>query len=513
MPTKYQSTKAYAAVSAAHGPGRSSSLVLSAVEKRNAAIALLICIVARFLALLPGYSIDDYGLFARNDASLTLKVIAQGRALFPPILRALTALGSDPPFSGVLGAAALSAVLIGVGLVVCRSWGIENRSGASLLALLLISLHPYQAEIFTFRTATVCVAIAMALAFAGFSLCARASRAWPAGVAAIIASLFLYQSVLNYLAIALLFTILFRWTDETPQFSHDTKYQVLGIGSAVLTYLVLNRLVIMFFQVTPVSRSQLLPISDGVARIGQAWLQVETMFWRSEPIMPAAVKLLLLAVAVLWLILFPLSVTRVPPRVSWVRTEFLFVAFGVTAVPFVLGLALPLREWWPVPRIFAHIGVFWAAISSFIWIRCSPRMKCLVGPLSATIIFSFVGINNHVFLDQNRLNMRDLAKANRIIERLEQLPEFPHLLGVIVDGGSGSYSSPIQTIQGDMNVSGLYASWSKTPLLNELSGQNWQTAPDDIQLKAGQYCNVSAKWPAPESVAVIESFGVICLAK
>ncbi len=112
-----------------------------------------------------------------------------------------------------------------------------------------------------------------------------------------------------------------------------------------------------------------------------------------------------------------------------------------------------------------------------------------------------------------RLNERDEAQANRIVTRLEMLPNFKSLRGIAIDGGLSGYPVPVTTDIHDMNVSAFSKSWSKLPLLIEASGYDFQPAPPSIQAAAAAYCSEVPKWPASQSVSTIESYGVVCLPK
>jgi hypothetical protein len=128
------------------------------------------------------------------------------------------------------------------------------------------------------------------------------------------------------------------------------------------------------------------------------------------------------------------------------------------------------------------------------------------------ILFSFIGLNDVIFTDQLRMNMRDIEKANRIVARIEALPGFEQIQDVVISGGFWAYSSPVRTTLGDMNISALYVPWSKVPLLNEATGYRFLIAPPDVTKKANTYCQGSSKWPAPQSVIKMGSFAVVCLA-
>ncbi len=128
------------------------------------------------------------------------------------------------------------------------------------------------------------------------------------------------------------------------------------------------------------------------------------------------------------------------------------------------------------------------------------------------MILSFIGIDNHLTVDQLRINRRDQAQANRIVARLEMLPEFRSLRGIAIEGGPANYQAGITgTDMHDMNVSAFSKPWSRLRVLIEVSGYDFQPAPASIQKAAATYCNGVPKWPAAQSVSSIESYGVVCL--
>ena len=483
-------------------------------EARIAAGALLLCFVARFHALLPGYSIDDYRLF-RGDLgeAEAERALRDGRALLQAMRVALSKIDALPPYSFVLGWFVLSAALIVAGILLARMWGVDRKPAAVLATVLVVALHPYQTELFTFHVMTLFVGIGLILSFLALALCVRSRSYWLASVVMLAASLSLYQVIINYMALAIVFAALFYWTTSEQDRTWIMGGLIPRISAcfvAVVLYMIVNKLVAIVYQVPLHSRTQMVALSEIPTRLRLIVERLSVMFAIGEPVVPAGTKLLLLAFAAVW---FAWAVTMaVRRRQSW-RNGLCLAAAMLAGVPLALGIIAVLKDWWPVPRVTSQISIFWAGAIAFCLIHSTGVVRRVLAVIAGIAIFAFIAGDNHIVLDQLRLNMRDIAKANRIIERLEALPDFPQLRGVIIHGGYWSYPLPLQTTEGDLNVSSLYAPKAKIPLLNEVSGYNFATAlpPPSIQKAVDAYCHDAPKWPAAQSVTSLESYGVVCL--
>jgi hypothetical protein len=482
---------------------------LSSAEVRVTVVALIASLIARWHAFAPAYSIDDYGLMTEGGSGLLSGAIAQGRSLVFLLRAALTSLGALPPHSFVLGSVIMHATLVGIAVFCCRLWGIQERFSIAAAASLLFVLHPYQAEIFTFKTAVLFVALALALAFLG--LAAAASHGWRfgAGVLAFTAALMLYQAVLNYAAVAVLFgaLIYFARGEAAWFFRNVARRQITLIAVSVVLYFAATAAIASAAAVGMNERTELLRAGDIGTRIGVAGQQLQQMFTRPEPIMPRLPKLLL-AFATAAAAVGALAASRHRGRTA--------AAIGVAVLigaPLCLGVVLVLKQWWPVPRVFAHTGLMWAGMFALCAGSSAPVFRRIALGVAAVVVFSFIGTNNHVFSDQLRIQMRDVSKTNRILGRIEMLPDFRSLQGIVVHGGYWTYALPLATQQGDMNVSLLYPAWTKRPLMNEVSGYNFPPAPDAVAGKAAAWCTPEKKWPAAEAVTAIDNFAVVCLAE
>lgn len=515
VPKREEGILAEPVAQSANSAGEASFWRLSRLETRVAVAALLLSVVARWQALLPAYSIDDFGLVNEETSELSSLAMAQGRALAYVLKTALIRL-DVLPHSAVLSSVLLMLVLVGVGIVVCRLWGIRNRAAECTIAVLFLTLHPYQAEIFTFKTAAIFLAIPLALSFFAISTCAHSPRHWLLSTIVLISALFLYQAVLNYIAMALLFSMVFHLArgveERSLSFWSSFKSQLMLVFVSVVLYALLALAIAGVARVPIHGRATLIGAPEIAPRIIVSLAQLRMMFVQTEPILPSTTKLLMILAPLVALGVSFFSMPGRALRLTFSRRAFPYLLIIIVGVPLCLGVILVLHEWWPVPRVLAHIGIFWAGIYALSLRLASPRGRHVLVAAAGVIVFSFIGINNHIFNDQVRLNMRDMAKANRIIMRVEALPDFDRITGIVITGGYWSYPSPIKTLEGDMNVSALFAAWSKTPVINEVSGYKLSLAPEQIAENAKAYCRSSPKWPAPQSVTTMKSFAVVCLA-
>lgn len=491
-------------------PEDSPVWLLSPVERNAAIVAVIAALVARLQAFLPGYSIDDFAaLVDRPD--ITASAFAQGRTLVPFLRNALIRLDALPPQAAVLSCTLLTIGLIALGLAACRLWGLSNRPLECTTVLLLATLHPYQAEIFTFRTGSYAVAAAVLLTAFGLVSCFRSRTHLWLSVLALTAALMLYQAVLNYAAVILLFCVVYRLALPRLPYPRSNaiffRSQITFACASVAVYFVLITLINRLAGISMHSRGTLLTLPELPARAGLVLNQLKVIFASGEPIFPIATKLVLIAGLGIG---FGLHLLQRRGRIE-LRTAGAFAIAAAAGIPLSIGMVAVLSLWWPVPRVFAHSGYIWAGVFALAVVVASEWSRRWLVACTAVAVFSFIGINNYVFNDQFRANIRDLAKANRIILRLESLPDFRLLKGVVLDGGYWAYGSPIDTVQGDMNISAFGAAWAKLPLLNEASGYRFNSAPDPVKQMAAEYCKTAPVWPADKALTVLESYAVVCL--
>lgn len=488
----------------------------SPTELRVGLIVVALSFIARFQSLLPGYSIDDYG-FANQAPPEWLghQAVAQGRILSHVLLAALARLGAAPPRAAPLGIFLLTVVLVAVGLWTCRSWGLRDRFGESLIVVSCIALHPYQAEIFTFRTAVLFFAVALAVTFVAIESCTRSKARWLLSLCALTCALSIYQNVLNYVFLAMLFAVVFRLAGcgarERDWWLNLRSRATLVLASVVLY--MLSASVVTRISTVPFSqRTAFLRLDEIGSRLVLLYHLGVKVFLQDEPILPIACKVLLLSVFAVGFAAYAADSLMKRKNGPLARTTLALTLAGLVGVPLCVGLQLILHAWWPVPRVLSQTSIFWAGMIGLIYasVNMAVRRVLLVGLV--VIFISFIGINNQIFNDQLRVNMRDLATANRILMRIEALPESDQITAIVFNGGVWSFPSPIRTVEGDMNISGFYASWANLELMNELTGDDFKHGSPEMVAKADSYCKSAAKWPALKSVTKIDTAAVVCFA-
>jgi hypothetical protein len=351
-------------------------------------------------------------------------------------------------------------------------------------------LHPYQAEVFTVRTTPLFLAIPLALSFIALLTCMRSKGHWLLSLAAMVCALGMYQVALNYIAMALLFSVVFHVAaggERSPRFWRTLASQIGVVGTGIAISMLLALAASRISGVPMEGRGALIGYREIGPRFQIAATQLKTMFIAAEPVLPEATKWLLLALLGITMAYVIAAERKLAPRRAMV------FALGIAGgVPLCIGAVLALKDWWPVPRVLAQTGIFWGGMFALVCQFARPAGRRFLFAGLSVVLFSFIGLNELILADQLRVNMHDIQKANRIVARIEALPDFDHIDGVVISGGFWAYPSAARTIQGEMNASALYVPWSKVPLLNEATGYQFLIAPPDVTSKATTYCKDSS---------------------
>jgi hypothetical protein len=506
------SSKAKAVSRDPRGELQASPWALTAAEKQAAAAALALSLIARIQTLLPGYSVDDYPhLLAPQHLSFEYS-LSQGRPLVAPLLAGLQALGLHPAEVMTLSTLSLVLALIFAGLVACRLMGISNRPLESTAVLSLLALHPYQAEIFTFRTASILTAIPMSLAFAALAVPKRRFWHWAAAVAGMAAAVSIYQTVIHYVALALVLALWMRALEgEWKQGWERIRSSVILLVLGVAVYFAALKAMLLATGVTLNARGALIGGGDLLYRAAQIQELLERMFVRGEPLVPVATKVMLLVLLVfVWT-----SVMRAghaADGAAGVRRRLVWLAGGTAAgVALSVGVIAVLKDWWPAPRVLSQIGLFWGGVLAIGLMHAGARMRPLLLGLGAAVVLSCTGLSIRVASEQLRLNRRDMTQAAQILAEVDRLPDAERLTGVCLHGGSRFYPAGFKTAFYDLNISALSVTWARTWLLNEVSGRNYVPPNDAVAAQAASYCANAPRWPRRDSVTRIGNYAVVCL--
>jgi hypothetical protein len=241
------------------------------------------------------------------------------------------------------------------------------------------------------------------------------------------------------------------------------------------------------------------------------------VFFESEPIMPGWLKvvaLLMLFVSLSVIVKFYFfDKKNSPPSAS----RIIFVVALLLLAPLSIGMILPFKDWWPVPRVLSHvsliIGLMFILSDLCLNGNLKNRLKWVNSVSRSLLVFGFVLMSNQIFADQLRINEWDRAMAIRLISRLEMDNNFNEAEYLHVSGGWWGYPAGVKTVQGDLNTSAFNAP-VKAELLIQSTGYNFfPTTKGEKAARGEAYCSSAPVWPAAGSTKVDGDLAIVCLKK
>lgn len=489
---------------------------LSTEEKKAFLIALCLLVVANGYTLFAyGYSTDTtVELFNPNPITLDF-FIRQGRYARGAIWLLISKIGIIDPVAQTLYAACAMLMLAFAGILVCRMWRI---TGPMLMVVVIgfLTLHPYQTEIFTFRESVFYIALAYLLGFLALYLADRKPGPFLVGTALLILALGIYQLILNYLGMAMLFMLVLstggQRTFKEELASIRFKPRLLMMICAVIGFEFIFHLSLHLYHVTQFDRSQWLPMSAVSERFGQLKLLYKKMFFADELIMPRLDKDLLLILLVAY---FGVATFRLRLDAIQLKTNYLAIPFFILplAALMIIGISTPLYTWWPEPRVLSAIGLFWAGVIAYASSSQSRPGNNIILAIAAIVMFSFIGVNNHILADQLRQNLRDRLTANRVISRFENMPGFQGMRKLAIVNPKWDYATPMTTTDMDLNMSSLSGNDLPVSTIKDVSGYNFTSLSMADAKFAENYCHKAPSWPAQASITIIQDIGIACLSK
>lgn len=473
-----------------------------------------------------GYSIDGYLMCAAPSDYWTgffKFFIANGRFGRAFIYSALHLFGVNDCFSPTLyGALSISLFLASL-LVVLRTWKISSVIGGVMIGGLFL-VHPYHAEMYSFREGGMYFALSLFLALLAVRMLTESAGAKLKKLKAImllICSLSIYQLSINYALMVLVFWTcekLLRPSDAENGMADFRKIlkeaagMVGAVAAAIVLYLIINKIVLAISGEVAGERTRLISPAAIPQRIAELPDLFHWLLFSNPDILPASVKNILVLIPLISLISVSVFCFKKgkDSGSQWLTfgTIVLTLLIGLLLVP---GVQLPLQEITRESRTLSAISLFLAG-SLMIVIKTQTKffLRWLVIPLPIVFVI-FAGNANHVLTDQIRVNARDAAKANRIFAALESHPAYSTLNKLAVIGGNWGYGATIYTAAGDLNISAFSVSWARTELIEEVSGHRFESLlPDEVE-SAKNFCNSSPKWPDRHSYDIHNGVGVVCL--
>lgn len=504
-----------------------SNFVWSRSDVKLYAFIFFLCVLAKGTAAFRGMSVDDYPFsFGVGNKQLEL-FLSQGRIFGWLVAYAVDWVGvnlNDTYFAMALFVLALQAALI---VSVLRFVGYTSVIGSGVIGGLM-ALHPYAAEMLTFKVILPVYALALVFTIIAIELVnSRANGFYckTLAVLTIAAALMTYQAALNYLLVVAFGSLLMSvvLNNQTAEFeSSRIALRAKGwslllfsfLGAAI--FLVVLSLIKSFGLVGNLtSRAKFIEMSQLSERFEQVVKTAYVIFLKAEPIYPLGLK-------IAFFILFVGSVLTIVVTLFNRGRSYFNIVFGLfllLATPLLaIGIIIPFDDWWPVPRVLAHsallFGVLFAAAGCAVrnsQIGLYRLLSQIFIFFGSVIVIGFVLINNQIFADQQKIAQWDRFKANRIVTRLEEMPEFDKVKRLYIDGGRWGYPINLRTLQGDMNISAFSPPWSKLPLLLESTGYKFDPPSSTEIRKGAELCASKRVWPDKESVFIDREIAVVCL--
>jgi hypothetical protein len=498
-------------------------------------IGLAISLVAKGVALFPfSRSVDSYPKLVAMSNNVSEaggafhEFIAQGRLGQLALIKALSYLGIVGPGGNTLYVFLALCCYVATGILLCRFWHIESRV-LQICVVGIFAIHPYHAEIFTFREATLCAGLAVLLGIVGLLVAGRGLFHWTPGWAMMMISMSLYQIAFNYIVIALIvFWILelsrsgeSRMPMRFPScFRNHIPQDVMPRASAIVAALV------GYFSVYKLSflvdaqassnneapRGAMLSLSHFHDRVYDVKHTLLHMFAVPEPLMPKVTKLLIALIAMLAIGVLACKSLRKAGFGGYIELAVICALLSAALLS-IMGVLIPLAVWFVPDRTLSGVSVLVAGLFAIVFMNGGIWTRRFAVAIATVLLFSFAGVNNVVLSEQLRVNSRDVETAVRMITRLESNPTFSTANKLAVIGNKHQYPLRFLTARrgSDVSASAFSQPWSKANLLREVSGYDFVVPSRQDLARAEDYCRDSRPWPDPTSVTVLDDIAVICI--
>jgi len=444
---------------------------------------LQICMVVAVVTLLarlpfliePGFSIDSYlAVLGSPNAGNFLQQGRFGQYLF---LVGTESLGVDTRTLGTLlqgpGVACFAAA-VPLFFMAFDTRTPVPRTGV-ILASLIITLHPFSAEMLTFPEASFTAHLSTALGILSVYLVARKPRRCWLGAVLLVVALSLYQMLLNYVCLMLLFgavQLLLRGDASGSSIVDRLRplcVPALTVLAGVAVYLLIGKLVVAGSGIPVQSRSQLLAVDAISLRVDEMRL-LSAWLWKSPLIVsgaPAAGMLLWACSLLGWVAFIGWLLVR-HSRTSWVGLLI------TSLMPFAaIGIVGVTAAWWPVPRVLGGIVVAWAMGVYWLLVLSPPRWRWVPAIPVALVLLGTAAVGHRIYNDQIKLNRIDSYVAGEIHRSLNRLPGYKDGTQVVIVNRNmrWAHALPLPTSYMDMNMTAFAFSGTQKGLMQMTVGR------------------------------------------
>lgn len=488
---------------------------------RNHLVQIILAVAfATLLARLPfilnpGHSIDS-DFHVRGFMAFE-QLLAQGRLGQYLVLITGKSLGLDPwSFATMFQGVGILLFAIGVTLifVTFAPPGPLPRVAVAF-ASLVVTLHPYSAEILTFAQASFTSLLGVAIGIGAVFLVARRPHWFLLGVVGLVMALSLYQLVLNYIAVLLVLGALQLLLRDHPAGAlSPERYRpllapVLMVVAGLACYLTLYRLFLVVFGQAASDRGELLSLAQIGLRVGE--LRQLTAFLWDRPLLvvdaPMARLLIWGACIAGWTALLAWTVRRQPRKAP-------ICALVLAALPWAgLGVVGIGSVWWPVPRVLGGVVVVWAA--GIYWLFVSlrkPLPRRIAAAAVGLLLLGEAAIGHRIHSEQMLVNGFDRVLAVEIFRSLNQHPAYSSGVPVAIVNRNmrWAHALPLATTYYDMNMTAFAQMPSAAGVLEMTVGHTVVLIAPTHEHE--RVCDHLPAWPSAGFTSVTTSGeAVVCL--
>lgn len=463
----------------------------------------LIVVFARLPFILePSLSLDDYKYLTTLPPKDLL--ISQGRFGWLVVERLAYFFGLSGPYwyvhATIFGLVSLAAV----GVFTARvAFKLEHGNGSLSIVIVAVmfALHPYHAEIITFREAFPFYALAMLLVSVGINILVAKTgfESLLLGTMFLLVALSINQLALNLVAVVFLTRALISTLSGDRIWDEGAARLALSSACAALTIITCIFVASQVYGVELESRAQILDYSRVSQRLSEV-VSVASDLIQFKLLYPIPILSALLAFLCL------VGVVRLLSRAkTWSARAVMIVL--ILVLPFAsIGVVAAGTVFWAPPRTMVGFVFVTAFLLAFSVHGLHGRLRAFSSCISVLIALAFIGIGDTVALDQSRINQRDQATAIAIAARVDKLS-----LQKIAFVGTWRHELGLRTRVGDISLSAFAISWARGPAMLEYTGRIWEIVePNNVNLLR-EACNGLPVWPHEDSVNARGDLALICL--
>ncbi len=454
----------------------------------------------------------------------------EGRFIYPFIAEFSHALGVHLPRSFTMSALWMMLCLSVTAVLITKAWNISSTLLSSLIVAVIV-LHPYQADIYTWKVALFIGGLPFVLATLSVLW---AKQGWKgalyAGPLLLWVALGVQQLCLSWAAATAVFVPLLsictqkQHADLSKKVWTEATRILLALGLGVAFYWLTAALVMHCLQAPSLlGREQIILFSNPQV----VWERLQALaikLFTADPLINVLQNTIILMLVLLVLAQILRGLFRNgEPLQALVLAILVLLSIALGWLATVALTVLP-SVWIPVFRNMSSMGIVVAAIVAAAYLMSSGVVRKLVVAASLILCFGFAGKSNEILTDHLRANQRDQTLINRIAYDVEKLEQFDTIRRLYFAGKTAlplsrihTQVDPMKDVRGygvTMSVlaNRAYDNVYQVMLFNELTGYFFGSQlSGDEQSEVIAVASTMPVWPRAGSVSVLGDIAIIRL--